>query len=122
MRGEGGFSRVRGTSTRSTIGSSRKFLLAMAPAGIFFPSSVRDELSSLSQIGTEDGIESSAQRFPRLLAADFHGDWPVAVRGGKDSQEIEQVAADVVSAMDNTRDRKSTRLNSSHTVISYAVF
>src|SRR5207248_6587118 len=90
----------------------------MAPAWSFFPSSVRNELSSLSQIGTEDGIESSAQRFPRLLAADFHRHRPVAVRGGKDSQEIEHFAASVVSAVDNAR-RKIKRIAGFHAVLRF---
>src|SRR5947207_15516202 len=50
---------------------------------------------------------------------------PSAARGG--TKCLVEVGDDVIDVLDQalgaaTRDRKSTRLNSSHTVISYAVF
>src|SRR5256885_7598630 len=41
---------------------------------------------------------------------------------GRDGTELFYVASGNVMAVDIQRDRKSTRLNSSHLVISYAVF
>src|SRR2546426_5888407 len=46
----------------------------------------------------------------------------IAVAGVADDPDVHEWVSDCSAANARTRDRKSTRLNSSHLVISYAVF
>src|SRR3712207_6942020 len=50
------------------------------------------------------------------------GEHPAPVRVLAEDRALEQVAAGDAAGHDHGRDRKSTRLNSSHANISYAVF
>src|SRR5260221_10428823 len=74
------------------------------------PSSIQTRPSLLNRLKEGDDVESW-QEFYRVygkLARDF------AIKAGLTDTEADEVVQET--------DRKSTRLNSSHTVISYAVF
>src|SRR5215475_15684081 len=54
--------------------------------------------------------------------ADLSGGTPAAAGGGKRRGARRDGLADLLAAIQDSTDRKSTRLNSSHVKISYAVF
>src|SRR3989454_619094 len=74
-----------------------------------------------------DRYQLAATRLPRISAVDLHAIGLPALLDFDGAQEpnallLRRIAGDTVTLLDGTGDRKSTRLNSSHLVISYAVF
>src|SRR5256884_985286 len=74
--------------------------------------------------GVVDGIEDREERFDGFgLAGELHGDFgDERQRAFRTDQDAGQVGRHAGARHRNHRDRKSTRLNSSHGYISYAVF
>src|SRR3712207_7813465 len=82
----------------------------------FFNDTATTEIYTLS---LHDALPISDQRAGAWLWASAH-----AVHGGdlRSSTELPQQDAGITGEPEGNRDRKSTRLNSSHANISYAVF
>src|SRR5690606_40595741 len=73
----------------------------------------------------EHGAGPFAQAARRVAALEHEGDPPAALRLGDGAHDARHLVETVLCQLhrgEMTRDRKSTRLNSSHVKISYAVF
>src|SRR5256885_8120613 len=83
----------------------------------FFNDTATTEIYTLS---LHDALPISVEANGQLTKADSYRSIIVAYRNGAPIR-LDEVG-DITDSVENTRDRKSTRLNSSHLVISYAVF
>src|SRR5437870_10179455 len=86
-------------------------------------------LSSIFFFFTRSGDHRHLHSFPTrrssdLFSIDAAGAWSYTADSAHNEFEAGQTYTDTftVSSADGTQDRKSTRLNSSHVAISYAVF
>src|SRR5256885_6416940 len=90
-------------------------MIRRPPRSTLFPYTTLFRSGDLSSVGATGQLEIQA-----IDAADFAIDATLASRGA--SYTSSNIAVATVSPDGLVTDRKSTRLNSSHLVISYAVF
>src|SRR5690625_6666092 len=71
---------------------------------------------------TKHGADKAAAATGRFLTETFSESTTAALEAHRDSQGFVNIPPCEFGPVDISRDRKSTRLNSSHVAISYAVF
>src|SRR5690625_6224488 len=99
------------------IGLLPKFAAAVLATGLAFTAQAEILIgSSLSTTGMASFLGEPEEETLRLLVEDINN------AGGVLGKELRIIIYDDAGDANRARDRKSTRLNSSHVAISYAVF
>src|SRR5256885_10134775 len=75
-----------------------------------------------SELIVLDDERAATERAGQFLAEAARAGGHIALSGGKSPEHAHETAAELQPDWSGVEDRKSTRLNSSHLVISYAVF